>query len=67
MNPPFYPPNMSKEDFQSKLNSMNPEMMKNASRMMSSMTDDQIQSYLNQMGMSGINPQMFKNMCQSIC
>ena len=43
-------------------NMMTPEMMKNASNMFSGMSDAQIQLYLNQMGMTGISPQMFRNM-----
>ena len=65
MNPGFMG-GMSPEQMQQNLNMMNPEMMKNASSMFAGMSDSQIQMYLSQMGMSGINPQMFRSMCQNM-
>ena len=58
--------NMSPQQMQNNLNMMNPEMMKNASNMIAGMSDSQIQMYLAQMGMSGIDPSMFRNMCQNM-
>ena len=58
--------NISPEQMQNNLNMMNPEMMKNASNMIAGMSDSQIQMYLAQMGMPGISPAMFRNMCQSM-
>ena len=58
--------NISPEQMQNNLNMMNPEMMKNASNMMAGMSDSQIQMYLSQMGMSGIDPSMFRNMCKNM-
>ena len=65
MNPGFMG-GMSPEQMQQNLNMMNPEMMKNASSMFAGMSDSQIQMYLSQMGMPGINPQMFRSMCQNM-
>ena len=65
MNPGFMN-GMSPEQMQANLNMMNPEMMKNASSMLAGMSDSQLQMYLNQMGMTGINPQMFRSMCQNM-
>ena len=65
MNPNFMG-NMSPQQMQNNLNMMNPEMMKNASNMIAGMSDSQIQMYLAQMGMSGIDPSMFRNMCQNM-
>ena len=45
---------------------MNPEMMKNASNMIAGMSVSQIQMYLSQMGMSGIDHSMFRSMCQNM-
>ena len=58
--------NMSPQQMQNNLNMMNPEMMKNASNMIAGMNDSQIQMYLAQMGMSGIDPSMFRSMCQNM-
>ena len=58
--------NMSPQQMQNNLNMMNPEMMKNASNMMAGMSDSQIQMYLAQMGMTGIDPSMFRSMCQNM-
>ena len=62
MNPNFMN-NISPEQMK---NMMNPEMMKNASNMIAGMSDSQIQMYLSQMGMSGIDPSMFRSMCQNM-
>jgi tetratricopeptide (TPR) repeat protein len=45
---------------------MNPEMMKNASNMLAGMSDSQIQMYLAQMGMTGVDPSMFRSLCQNM-
>ena len=58
--------NMSQEQMRNNFNMMNPEMMKNASSMFANMSDSQIQMYLSQMGMTGMDPQMFRNMCSNI-
>ena len=58
--------NMSYQQMQNNLNMMSPEMMKNASNMIAGMNDSQIQMYLSQMGMTGIDPAMFRNMCQNM-
>ena len=65
MNPNFMN-NISPELMQNRFNMMNPEMMKNASNMIAGMSDSQIQMYLAQMGMGGIDPSMFRNMCQNM-
>ena len=65
MNPNFMG-NMSPQQMQNNLNMMNPEMMKNASNMIAGMSDSQIQMYLSQMGMSGMDPSMFRSMCQNM-
>ena len=62
MNPSFMN-NISPEQMKSM---MNPEMMKNASNMIAGMSDSQIQMYLSSMGMSGIDPSMFRSMCQNM-
>ena len=62
MNPNFMN-NISPHQMQ---NMMNPEMMKNATNMIEGMSDSQIQMYLSQMGMSDIDPSMFRNMCQNM-
>ena len=58
--------NMSQEQMRANLNMMNPEMMKNASSMLAGMSDSQIQMYLTQMGMPGMDPKMFRSMCQNM-
>ena len=58
--------NMSPQQMQNNLNMMNPEMMKNASNMIAGMSDSQLQMYLAQMGMTGVDPSMFRNMCQNM-
>ena len=58
--------NMSQEQMRANLNMMNPEMMKNASSMLAGMSDSQIQIYLTQMGMPGMDPKMFRSMCQNM-
>ena len=58
--------NMSPQDYQNNLNMMNPETMKNASNMIAGMSDSQLQMYLAQMGMTGMDPTMFRNMCQNM-
>ena len=62
MNPNFMN-NISPEQMK---NMMNPEMMKNASNMIAGMSDSQIQMYLSSMGMSGIDPSMFRSMCKNM-
>ena len=58
--------NMSPQQMQNNLNMMNPEMMKNASNMIAGMSDSQLQMYLAQMGMTGVDPNMFRSMCQNM-
>ena len=58
--------NMSQEQMRANLNMMNPEMMKNASSMLAGMSDSQIQMYLTQMGIPGMDPKMFRSMCQNM-
>ena len=58
--------NISPEQMHNMQNMMNPEMMKNASNMIAGLSDSQIQMYLSQMGMSGIDPSMFRSMCQNM-
>ena len=63
---PNFMRNMSPQDYQNNLNMMNPEMMKNASNMIAGMSDSQLQMYLAQMGMTGMDPTVFRNMCQNM-
>ena len=63
---PNFMRNMSPQDYQNSLNMMNPESMKNASNMIAGMSDSQLQMYLSQMGMTGMDPTMFRNMCQNM-
>jgi len=44
----------------------NPENMKTDSSTISGMNDSQIQEYLSQMGLSGVNPSKFRIMCQNM-
>ena len=65
MNPNFMN-NVSPEQMNAGFNMMNPEMMKNASNMLAGMSDSQLQLYLAQMGMPGMDPKMFRSMCQNM-
>ena len=58
--------NMSKEQMQSNLNMMNPEMMKTASNMFANMSDSQIQMQMARMGMPGMDPSLFRQMCKNM-
>ena len=58
--------NMSKEQMQSNLNMMNPEMMKTASNMFANMSDSQIQMQMVRMGMPGMDPSLFRQMCKNM-
>jgi tetratricopeptide (TPR) repeat protein len=58
--------NISPQQMQNNLSMMNPEMNKNASNMISGMSDSQIEEYLSQMGMQGVNPSKFRSMCQNM-
>ena len=65
MNPNFLN-NFTPEQIEQTRKMMNPEMMKTASNMFQNMSDDQIQGYLNMMGMSGMSPQQFRQMSSSL-
>ena len=58
--------NMSKEQMQTNLNMLNPEMMKNASNMFANMSDSQIQMQMAQMGMPNMDPSFFRQMCKNM-
>ena len=63
---PNYMRNISPQQMQNDLNMMNPKMNKNPSNMISGMSDSEIQDYLSQIGMSGVNPSKFRSMCQNM-
>ena len=63
---PGFMGNMSKEQMQSNLNMMNPEMMKTASNMFANMSDSQIQMQMARMGMPGMDPSLFRQMCKNM-
>jgi tetratricopeptide (TPR) repeat protein len=58
--------NISPQQMQNNLSMMNPEMNKNTSNMISGMSDSEIQDYLSQIGMPGVNPSKFRSMCQNM-
>ena len=58
--------NMSKEQMQTNLNMLNPEMVKNASNMFANMSDSQIQMQMAQMGMPSMDPSLFRQMCKNM-
>ena len=65
MNPNFMG-NISHQQIQNNLSMMNPEMNKSTSNMISGMSDSELQDYLSQIGMSGVNPSKFRSMCQNM-
>ena len=65
MNPNFMG-NISHQQIQNNLRMMNPEMNKSTSNMISGMSDSELQDYLSQIGMSGVNPSKFRSMCQNM-
>ena len=65
MNPNFMG-NISPQQIDNNLSMMKPEMNKSPSNMISGMSDSEIQDYLSQIGMPGINPSKFRSICQNM-